>query len=106
MLASECLRHNVPWAELEKWVFVDTMDVFRALGSGEVGGCFKLQCLARDCKDALRAHRALDDAIALQNVLEKASGRLGVSVASMVRPFVFAMDVNATAVHLSVLVGE
>jgi DNA polymerase III epsilon subunit-like protein len=106
MLASECLRHNVPWDELGKWHFVDTLDVFRALGAEEVGGCFKLQCLARDCQDALRAHRALDDAIALQNVLETASVRFGVSVVSLVRPFFFAMDGNATAVQLSVLLGK
>jgi DNA polymerase III epsilon subunit-like protein len=106
MLASECLRHNVPWDELGNWHFVDTMDVFRALGAEEVGGCFKLQCLARDGQEVLRAHRALDDAIALQNVLDTASGRLGVSVASLIRPFVCAMDGDATAVQLSVLVGK
>ena len=60
MLLFECQRHSVPWLPLERWLFVDTLEVLRAVGVE--GGCQKLQCLARLACSAngLRAHRALE----------------------------------------------
>ena len=60
MLLFECQRHSVPWSPLERWLFVDTLEVLRAVGVE--GGCQKLQCLARLACSAngLRAHRALE----------------------------------------------
>ena len=62
MLLFECQRHSVPWSPLERWLFVDTLEVLRAVGVEDLGGCQKLQCLARLACSAngLRAHRALE----------------------------------------------
>ncbi len=61
-----------------------------------------MQCMVRACgDDGLRAHRALDDVVALRRVLERAGGRVGVSVSSLISPFVFAMDVPGTVAQLS-----
>jgi len=62
MLLFECQRHCVPWSPLERWLFVDTLEVLRAVGVEDLGGCPKLQCLARLACGAngLRAHRALE----------------------------------------------
>ena len=50
------------WSPLERWLFVDTLEVLRAVGVEDLGGCQKLQCLARLACGAndLRAHRALE----------------------------------------------
>ena len=52
----------MPWSPLERWLFVDTLEVLRAVGVEDLGGCQKLQCLARLACGAngLRAHRALE----------------------------------------------
>jgi len=62
MLLFECQRHCLSWSPLERWLFVDTLDVLRAVGIEGLGGCLKLQCLARAAGGAegLRAHRALE----------------------------------------------
>ena len=62
MLLFECQRHCVPWSPLERWLFVDTLEVLRAVGVEDLGGCQKLQCLARLACGAngLRTHRALE----------------------------------------------
>ena len=131
MLLFECQRHSVPWSPLERWLFVDTLEVLRAVGVE--GGCQKLQCLARLACSAngLRAHRALeppwsraersiaelrrvqnraehiaaeqDDCIALRGVMECLAARLGMGLLEMLRPFAVRLDSVASMAQVSVL---
>ena len=103
MLLFECQRHSVPWSPLERWLFVDTLEVLRAVGVE--GGCQKLQCLARLACSAngLRAHRALDDCIALRGVMECLAARLGIGLLDMLRPFAVRLDAVASMAQVSVL---
>ena len=103
MLLFECQRHSVSWAPLERWLFVDTLDVLRAFGA--VGECLKLQCLAKIAggADGLRAHRALDDCVALRGVMECVAARLGSScLLQLLRPFAVRLDAAASMAHVSV----
>ena len=86
-----------------KWKFVDTLEVVKALGSDSHGGCVKLQCLLRHLTggEDLRAHRALDDCVALKSVLESIAGVLGVSLRALIRPFVVEFDSVATITNIS-----
>ena len=72
LLLAECLRHNISCSCFQTWLFVDTL---HAVSSG--GSCKKLQCLVRFLGDPtdLRAHRALDDCIALRHVVVALSER-------------------------------
>ncbi len=72
LLLFECQRHSLSWSPLERWLFVDTLEVLRGFGVEDLGGCLQLQCLARVAGGAegLRAHRALDDCVALRGVME------------------------------------
>ena len=91
----------------EHMLFVDTLHIFKAVGSEYTGGCNKLQCNVtrhRAVDGRLQAHRALDDCFALRGVLLSISGLLGVSVALLLRPFTAALDKDATLVQLSCLV--
>ena len=131
MLLFECQRHSVPWSPLERWLFVDTLEVLRAVGVED--GCQKLQCLARLACSAngLRAHRALeppwsraersiaelrreqsrvehigaeqDDCIALRGVMECLAARLGMGLLEMLRPFAVRLDSVASMAQVSVL---
>ena len=105
MLISECWRHDARWDHLEQWLFVDTLEVLRALGPESLSGCLKLQCLTRVCSRLgnLQAHRALDDAIALHAVLEHLSHRLDVAMCELAGHFARALDVSATATAMGVL---
>jgi len=106
MLLFECQRHSVSWAPLERWLFVDTLDVLRAFGAEGLGGCQKLQCLARIAggADGLRAHRALDDCVALRGVMECVAARLGSScLLQLLRPFAVRLDAAASMASVSVL---
>jgi hypothetical protein len=60
---SECLRNNLPVASFERWFYVDTLAIFRAVPD-MAGGCMKLQCLRHNAPGhgGLSAHRALDAA--------------------------------------------
>jgi DNA polymerase III epsilon subunit-like protein len=44
-LLSECLRHGCNIGVMERWVYVDTLDMVRAIGPVIGLSCFKLQCL-------------------------------------------------------------
>ena len=106
MLLCECSRHGISWAPLERWCFVDTLWVLRAMASVEsISGCFKLQCMVRCTggSDGLLAHRALDDCICLRGVMECAAARLGVSLPELLTPFAVRLDVSASAAQVSVL---
>ena len=88
---------------LVKWKFVDTLEVVRALGNEIHGGCVKLQCLLRHLSNGeeLRAHRALDDCFALKSVLESIAGVLGVSLRTLLKPFLLEFDCVATITNIS-----
>ena len=105
LLLFESRRHSLDWSPLARWVFVDTLDVMRALGVEWLGGCLKLQCLARAAGGAegLRAHRALDDCLALRGVLECVAARFGVGLVELLRPFAVRLDVAASLAQVSVL---
>jgi len=71
--------------------------VFKATGTA---GCVKLQCLRREVgvgDEPLRAHRALDDAIALRSLVISQAERLGLTVGTLLAPFVVGCDTDATA---------
>ena len=105
LLLFECQRHSLSWSPLERWLFVDTLDVLRAFGAEGLGGCLKLQCLARVAGGAegLRAHRALDDCVALRGVMECLAARSGVGLLELLRPFAVQLDAVASMAHVSVL---
>ena len=98
ILVSECLRHNCNLFELEDFYFCDTLPVLRAMGAHIAGGCARLQCLARCCNSAGgdRAHRALEDTVALRSVVHHCAGTLGLSPEALLCPFMHRFDVNAT----------
>ena len=68
-LLQACLRAGIGPAAMLRWVYVDTLDVLRA--TDRAGECAKLQCALRVCcgPPTLRAHRALDDCVALEAVV-------------------------------------
>ena len=103
MLLCECSRHGLSWAPLERWCFVDTLWVLRALASMEIG-CMKLQCMVRSIGcSGMRAHRALDDCLCLRGVMEHVAACLGLSCLDLLRPFAVKLDAAASAAQVSVL---
>ena len=94
MLASEVFRSGADFKPLQRWLFVDTLDVFRAAAAP----CAKLQCLYRElaADRSLRAHRALDDAVALLRVAVTQAERYGVGLQELFAPFVVECSVEET----------
>ena len=96
ILASEVLRAGASWLPLQRWGYLDSLDVFRAMGWTS---CVKLQCLRREVgvrDEPLRAHRALDDALALRSLVASQAERLGLTVGALLAPFVVGCDTDAT----------
>ena len=63
ILFVEMLRCGIGLEPCERWYFVDTLHLFRAVDADLTGGCVKLQCLLtrlRASDGGLQAHRALD----------------------------------------------
>jgi len=94
MLVSEVFRSGSDWLPLQRWLYVDTLEVFRACAAP----CLKLQCLYKDltAEGSLRAHRALDDAIALRDVARTQAERRGVGLHQLLAPFAVECDVYET----------
>ena len=110
ILVSECLRHGCNFWILMDFKFVDTLEVVRACaatGFSMADGCNRLQCLARTCScDATgRAHRALDDTVALRNVIGTVAAMAGLTPAQLLAPFARHFDVEATLLN-RMLVGQ
>ena len=86
-LCSMCLRSGLDIGRLARWLYLDSLEVFRAIDAGVHGGCVKLQCLLRPLAPAaeLHAHRALDDCRALKAVIDTACAALGVSQKTLLR---------------------
>ena len=102
ILVSECVRHNCNLFELESFYFCDTLPVLRAVGAQVADGCARLQCLARCCNSGgERAHRALEDTLALRAVVHHCADTLGLTPDALLCPFVCSFDVNATLVARS-----
>ncbi len=104
MLLSQCQRRGVSLIPLERWHYVDSLTALRALDAEMHGGCIKLQCLVRGlASDGLRAHRALDDSLALRDVTRCVAGRLGLSTLDLLLPFAYQFDAGSSVAELSVL---
>ncbi len=66
------------------------------------------QCLANTTADTreLRAHRALDDCIALRHVVNSAASRLGCSIADLLCPFAARCDEQTSTAQIVALVED
>ena len=102
-LCAEVLRAGIAPVDMTAWVYVDTLDVLRV--TDHTGECNKLQCAFRSCSGppSLRAHRALDDCIALRSVVQHISASLGVAPFVLLRQFASRMDENTTCSQLVAL---
>ena len=100
VLLAECYRNFLKTDCFEQWLFADTLHIFQ---TGH--GCCKLQCLVKDvyAPNELRAHRALDDVLALRRVVESAAQRLGVSLSMLLELFAVSVDMPSTLAQLAVL---
>ena len=99
-LLAECCRYNLSTDCCDRWLYADTLHPFQ---SGH--GCCKLQCLVKDvhAPGELRAHRALDDCVALRRVIETAAQRLGMSVSAFLQNFAVWADMENSLAQLRVL---
>jgi DNA polymerase III epsilon subunit-like protein len=97
MLVSEVFRSGADFKPLQRWLYVDTLDVFKA----GAAPCVKLQCLYKElvAEGSLRAHRALDDAIALRSVAVTQAERYGIGLRELFAPFIVECDVEETMVQ-------
>ena len=108
MLLSACLRHRVSWSSLSRWRYADSLDVFRLMESDVAGGCVELRCLvhALGRHGALRAHRALDDAVALRDVVRCAAEAFGTTPLALAQLVALELDAAGSAAQISVLTDE
>jgi len=101
MLLCELLRHGISTMILERWYFVDTLQVFKSLNEY---GCTKLQCTAKDLMiDSGHAHRALDDCIALRRIAVILAERIGISMKELLSRFLVELDLASSAAQLAML---
>ena len=101
-LLCECYRNKISVSCFEHWLFVDTLQIGQAFPDH---GCLKLQCLIRSLSggEDLRAHRALDDCIALRRVVIALAWKAGVSLPSLMHSFAVAIDLDSSIAQISVL---
>ena len=104
-MLQECLRAGIVPASMLSWVYVDTLDVLRA--TDRAGECAKLQCALRVCcgSPTLRAHRALDDCVALEAVVRHVSASLGIKPCELLRPFAFRLDGASAVAQMNALIA-
>ena len=105
LLLAECLRHNILCDVFESWVFADTLQIFR---TELEHGCMKLQCLIRTMggNSTLRAHRAVDDCVALRRVLQALAEQIHTSLPNLLRRFAVEMDLQCSLSQLVCLMGD
>ena len=103
-LLSAAMRAGIGPGVMAAWGYVDTLDVLRATNCAE---CQKLQCAFRAFSErsCLRAHRALDDCIALAIVVRHISASLGLTPWMLLRHFATRLDEDSTRAGLSALLG-
>ena len=101
MLLSEAFWKGVRYDIMGDWKFADSLDLVRLLDPG----CMKLQCMVQTCLPAgnLRAHRALEDVIALRELCEFVAARLGSSTLSLFEALARTLNLDASEVHLATL---
>ena len=100
VLLAECLRHGVSCACFEHWLFVDTLQVSQVV----THGCRKLQCMVRAFGSSadLRAHRALDDCVALRHVGCAWAEAVGEDLPALLRRHTREVDLHTSLAQLSV----
>ena len=100
-LLSEAMRAGIGPGVMATWRYVDTLDVLQATDCE----CGKLQCAFRafSGRPGLRAHRALDDCIALGSVVRYISASLGLTPWRLLRHFAARLDEDSTRAGLSAL---
>ena len=109
-LLSECFRCNLALGFFAKLKYVDSLSIVRAMDARVYGGCMKLQCMLlhlHECGGggaSLRAHRALDDAIVLKDVVGNLAYRLGVPTHALLSNFSCELDLRASVAQLSSIV--
>ena len=98
-MLSECIRNKMPLHCFEKWLYVDSLHIFRAASEGS---CLKLQCLRAlaQHREGIAAHRALDDTIVLRDVTTYYAERQGLSVEGLLGSFAVSLDLQQTLLHL------
>ena len=101
MLLAECLRRCVPCDCFRKWLYVGTLHV---VGASEYS-CRKHQCLVKLLGETadLRAHRALDDTVALRHVSNVLAERVGCTLPDLLRQFALELDFDRSLAVLSIL---
>ena len=104
-LLCECLRAGLGSSAMSGWMYADTLHLLQATDSA--GECNKLQCAFRACSGphGLRAHRALDDCIALEQVVRHVSESVGVTPWALLRPFAFRMSQAQTVAQMTALMS-
>ena len=108
ILLFECERYKLPMTPFRRWFFLDTLHVVDSARAELGTGCSKLQCLLSRLSDMqdLRAHRALDDTVALRNVMHSVAYRLGCSVTDMLLLHAVAWDEQASVAQVAALLEE
>jgi len=103
-LLCETIRHSLSTAPFEDWLYVDTLHISKCLLPH---GCNKLQCISlRAHIDTGRAHRALDDCLALRRVVESMAQSLDVPLAALLKHFAVKVDLASSLAQLSVLMDQ
>ena len=104
----ECERHKLSTTPFRRWLFADTLHVLESAKSELGGACLKLQCMINTIASAkdLRAHRALDDCIALHCVVHSVAYKLGCSVTDLMRKFACRWDEQAGAAQIAALIDD
>ena len=104
-LLQESLCAGVGHAAMLSWVYVDTLDVL--LAADRAGECAKLQCALRVCcgPPTLRAHRALDDCVALEAAVRHVNASLGIKPWELLHPFAFRLDGSSAIAQMIALIA-
>ena len=104
-LLCEVFRAGLGSSAMAVWMYADTLHLLQATNSA--GECNKLQCALRACSGprGLRAHRALDECIALEQVVSHVTESLGVTPRVSLRPIVFRLDQAATVAQTMALMA-
>jgi len=104
LLLFECHRHGLELTSFTEWLFVDTLIIMRAMDDS-TGLCHKLQCLAHRARveEALCAHRARDDCIALQCIVQLIAEKIGLSSEDLLRMFAVRIDLEASLAQVAAM---
>ena len=108
VLLFECQRHNLSFSPFRQWLFVDTLHLLDCVKTELGGACLKLQCLINTMAEAkaLRAHRALDDCVALRHVMHDVAFKLDCSVTDLLRKFAHQWDEQASLPQIAAFVED